>query len=92
MPREYWPGARRTDRVVVRLTEAEAADLDRVALAWSVTRSAAASLILRDRLARWRRRAPNLGPMGLIAAASAAVLLIAVPGRKRHSRGEDVDE
>jgi len=78
---------RRTVAVRVYLTPAEAADLAHVAEGWRCRTGQAAGLILSDRIARWRRHAPELGPLGLIAAASASVLLVGLSDKDRRARG-----
>ncbi len=49
-------------------------DLERVGRAWGCTAPEAAWMMLRAQLARWRSMAPELGPLGLEAAASAEAL------------------
>lgn len=63
------------------LGDDDLADLERIASAWSCSKAEAAALTLRATFARWRREAPELGPLGLEAAASAGALGLAVPAR-----------
>lgn len=66
---------------MVMLADEDQADLERIAAAWSCSKAEAAALALRATFARWRGEAPELGPLGLEAAASAGALGLALPRR-----------
>jgi hypothetical protein len=88
-------GEGRTKLCRVMLHPHDAADLDRLAAAWSCSRPTAAWLVLRSSLGKWRGQAPHLGPLGLEAAASAGALGLAIPpGLRRPSakRGQELED
>ena len=53
---------------------AEHADIEAIAKGWGVPVATAVWAIVADQLARWRRRAPELGKHGLAIAAATTVL------------------
>jgi len=75
------PGTR---SVVQRTTfrPGEVADLETIAAGWGVPLATVIWAIVHERLAQWRRRAPELGPAGLAIAAAVTVL------RQREGGGE----
>ena len=56
------------------LRPSEMRDLRAIAEAWGVPTATVTWVIVHDQLARWRRRASDLGPAGLEIAAATAVL------------------
>jgi hypothetical protein len=67
---------------VVYLTDAELADVHQLAEAWGCKASAAGWAILSERLAHYRRQAPQLGRHGLALAALAGTLRLPVDWRR----------
>ena len=76
-PRHHCPWERpwvRSVPVKSMFRPAEHADIEVIAEAWGVPVATAVWAIVADQLARWRRRAPELGKHGLAIAAASTVL------------------
>ena len=70
-PRREWV---RSEGLRISFRPGEIADLRTIADAWGVPVATATWAIVHDQLSRWRRRASELGPIGLQIAAGDAVL------------------
>ena len=76
-PRHHRPWERpgvRSVPVKSMFRPAEHADIEAIAKGWGVPVATAVWAIVADQLARWRRRAPELGKHGLAIAAAMTVL------------------
>ncbi len=70
-PRRDWV---RSEGLRISFRPGEIADLRAIAEAWGVPVATVAWVTVHDQLSRWRRRASELGPIGLQIAAGHAVL------------------
>ena len=65
----------------------EVRDLQRIAAGWGVPLATVVWVIVHDQLARWRKKAPELGPHGLAITAAGIAVTRGVTERRRGGVG-----